>query len=65
MTLDDTGANISVCKIVSFHRQEHGCSSELLRRSASDARIEIKSIPVFQCNVLALHRLSVIIMNRP
>ena len=34
-------------KIVSFHRQERGCSSELLRRNASNARIEIeiKSIP--------------------
>ena len=27
-------------KIVSLHRQEHGCSSELLRRNASDAGIE-------------------------
>ena len=43
MTLD-----VSVYKIVSLHRQEHGCSSELLRRNASDAGIEIKSIPVFQ-----------------
>ena len=38
-------------KIVSLHRQEHGCSSELLRRNASDAGIEIKSIPAFQCSV--------------
>ena len=37
-------------KIVSLHRQEHGCSSELLRCSASDAGI---AIPAFQCNVLA------------
>ena len=39
-------------KIVSLHRQGHGCSSELLGYNASDARIEIKSIPVFQRNVI-------------
>ena len=33
-------------KIVSLHRQERGCSSELLRRSASDAGIEIKCFNV-------------------
>ena len=48
-------------KIVLLHRQEYGCSSELLRRSASDAGIEIESIPAFQRNVLALHRPSVIL----
>ena len=40
-------------KIVSLHRQEHGCSSELLRRIASDAGIEFKSVPAFQRNVIA------------
>ena len=58
MMLDDAGASVSV---FSFHRQEHGCSSELLRCSASDAGIEIKSIPAFQRNVLALRRPSVIL----
>ena len=49
MTLQDAGANVFVYK---KHRQECGCSSELLRHNASDAGIEIKSIPVFQCNVI-------------
>ena len=39
-------------KIVLLHRQEHSCSSELLRYNASDTRIEIKSIPAFQCNII-------------
>ena len=33
--------------IVSLHRQECGCSSELLRCNAGDVGIEIKSIPAF------------------
>ena len=57
MTLGLTFLSI---KIVSLHRQEHGCSSELLRCSASNAGIEIESIPAFQCNVLALRHPSVI-----
>ena len=63
MTVDDARANVSVYKnhVVSLHRQEHGCSSELRRRSASDAGIEIKSIPAFQRNVLALCCPSVIL----
>ena len=52
MTLDNTRANVSVYKNVSLHRQEHGCSSELLRHNTSDAGIEIKSISVFQHNVI-------------
>ena len=43
-------ANVSVYKIVSLHRQECDCSSELLRCNASDAGI--KFIPVFQHNVI-------------
>ena len=39
-------------KIVSLHRKEHGCSSELLGHNASVAGIEIKSISAFQCNVI-------------
>ena len=35
-----------------MHREQHGCSSELLRYSASDVGIEIKPIPVFQLNVI-------------
>ena len=45
MTLGLTFLSI---KIASLHRQEHGCSSELLRRNTSDAGIEIKSILAFQ-----------------
>ena len=59
MTVDDARANVSVYKnMVSLHRQEHGCSSELLRCSASNAGIEIKSI---QRNVLALRCPSIIL----
>ena len=62
MTLDDAGANIMFLSIiVSLHRQEHGCSSELLRHNASDAGIEIKSILAFQHNVLVLHCPSVLL----
>ena len=49
MTLDDTRADVLSIKIILLHRQECGCSSELL---ASIAGIEIKSTPVFQCNVI-------------
>ena len=49
MMLDNAGANVSVYKN-SFVAQTG--SSELLRRNASDARIEIKSIPAFQHNVI-------------
>ena len=35
-------------KIVSLHREEYDCSSELLRDNASIAGIEIESIPAFQ-----------------
>ena len=52
MTLDDAGG--LPIKIVSLYRQEHGCSSELLRCSSSDAGIEIKSIPVFCCPSVTL-----------
>ena len=49
MTLGLTFLSI---KIVSLHRQEHGCSSELLRCNASNAGTEIKStIPAFQRSV--------------
>ena len=60
--LDDAGANVSVYKNC-FIAQKHGCLSELLRRSASDTGIEIKSIPAFQRNVLTLHRPSVICLT--
>ena len=43
MTLNDTRANVLPIKIVSLHREEHGCSSELLRHNASVARIEIEN----------------------
>ena len=46
------GLTLLSIKIVLLHRQEHGCSSELPRHNASDAGIEIKSIPVFQRNVI-------------
>ena len=39
-------------KIVSLHRQECGCSSELLRCNASNTGIELKSIPAFQHNII-------------
>ena len=46
------GLTFLFIKMVSLHRQEHGCSSELLRRNTSNAGIEIKSIPAFQCNII-------------
>ena len=46
------GLTLLSIKIVLLYRQEHGCSSELPRCNASDAGIEIKSIPVFQRNVI-------------
>ena len=39
-------------KIVLLHRQERDYSSELLSCNASIARIEIKSIPAFQCDII-------------
>ena len=52
MMLDNARANVSVYKNSFVAQKEHGCSSELLRRNASNAGIEIKSIPAFQRNVI-------------
>ena len=58
MTLNDARANV---KIVLLSREEHGCSSELLRHNASIAVIEIKSISASQCNVITQHCVSIIL----
>ena len=54
MTLGNVRPRLTLLsiKMVSLHREEHGCSSELLGHNASGAGIEIKSIPAFQCNII-------------